>query len=201
MSARVRQRVAPRRALIAACILAILAATLLAGRFWWAHRGVPTLGGDFTLIAPDGRPWSLAEARGKAVLLEFGYTSCPDVCPTNLVQLAAVIEALGEAAGRVQAVFVSVDPRRDPPEQMGAYTAYFSPHILGLTGTQEQILEVSRRYGAFFAYQGDVEGGRYSVQHSSSLYLIDPDGELADVVPVRLLSVEKVAARVRAVLE
>ena len=134
------------------------------------------------------------------MLLEFGYTHCPDVCPVNLAQMAEVLRALGPAAERVQALFVSVDPRRDTPEVVGRYTGYFSARILGLTGPPEALADLAGRYGAYFAYDGDTASDSYYVQHSSSLYLIDPEGELAEVVPARLLGASEIAAKVRQLL-
>ena len=140
-------------------------------------------GGDFTLRSPDG-PVALAEQRGKVVLLYFGYTFCPDVCPTSLVLVA---EALGkltpEEATQVRAYFISVDPERDTPEVLRAYAPFFHPSIVGLTGSPQEIAEVAGRYGVSYMRQKSRDGAPYAVDHSSYTYVIGPDGKLAGRLP------------------
>ena len=140
-------------------------------------------GGDFTLRGPDG-PVSLADQRGKVVLLYFGYTFCPDVCPTSLVLVAQALGALSpEERQNVRAYFISVDPERDTPEVMRAYAPFFHPAIIGLTGSPQEIAAVSRLYGARYMKQKSVDGAPYAVDHSSYTYVIGPDGKLAGRLP------------------
>ncbi len=141
-------------------------------------------GGDFTLQSHAG-PISLQDFRGKVVMLYFGYTKCPDVCPTSLAYMSTALNdlAVSELKG-VQAIFISVDPQRDTPELLKAYVEYFHPSYLGVTGSDEEIAEVSRRYGAKY-YQVEMEGSAfgYSVNHSAAVYLIDQDGTLRFIFP------------------
>ncbi len=140
-------------------------------------------GGDFTLQGPDG-PVSLADFRGKVVLIYFGYTWCPDICPTNLAMFSRVLDGLapGEVE-RVQPIFISVDPRRDNLARLKEYTEYFHPRLIGLTGSDGQVAEVAARYGvAYRAVNAETEEN-YAVDHSADSYLIDPQGELVQRFP------------------
>lgn len=140
----------------------------------------PPTGGDFRLHSASG-PVSLADLRGQAVLIYFGYTWCPDICPTNLAYIAAALRALTPAElARVQVLFVSVDPQRDDPQRLAQYAAYFHPQIRGLTGTPAEIAAVARLYGA--AYRRSDQSGSamgYLVDHSAFTYAVDPRGRLA----------------------
>ncbi len=141
-------------------------------------------GGDFTLRSADG-PVSLKDFRGKVVLLYFGYTKCPDVCPTSLSYLTQALNDLSaEELKRVQAIFVSVDPKRDTPEGLKEYVAYFHPNLVGVTGTEKEVAEVAALYGAQY-YEVELEGSAfgYSVNHSAVTYLITPDGTLRFIFP------------------
>ncbi len=140
-------------------------------------------GGNFTLMAQDG-PHSLSDFKGKLVLLYFGYTYCPDICPTDLGSLSMAYQRLSdEEKQRVQLLFVTVDPKRDTVERMAEYTQYFNANILGLTGTEEDIAAVTQLYGAvYFRPQHDnVEN--YTVDHSAFIYIIGPDGQLQTQLP------------------
>jgi protein SCO1/2 len=170
-----------------ALILFAVGALLLAER----HRGdlqaasAPSgIGGPFTLVDGDGRQVTDRDFRGKYLLVYFGYTSCPDVCPTTLNEVAAAMEKLGPKAARVQPLFITVDPERDTPDVMKRYAAAFSPRIVGLTGTPEEIASVSREYRVYYAAHrtGNAQGD-YTVDHSSILYLMGPDGRF--VAPIR----------------
>ena len=172
--------------------VAIVLALVIAGLalFWQpdvAERPLPRLpiveGGDFTLQSASG-PVSLKDYRGKLVLVYFGYTFCPDVCPTSLVFVA---EALGkltpEEMTGVRAYFISVDPERDSPEVLRAYAPFFHPAIVGLTGSPQEIAEVAGRYGVSYMRQKSRDGAPYAVDHSSYTYVIGPDGKLAGRLP------------------
>lgn len=141
-------------------------------------------GGDFTLSSSQGR-FSLDQLRGKLVLLYFGYTKCPDVCPTSLATLSQALNELSEDELKsVQAVFISVDPKRDSFAVLDEYASYFHPNLTGITGSKEEIDEVARRYGAKYEIvnlQGSDFG--YAVNHSAETYLITTEGKLRYVFP------------------
>jgi len=171
--------------------LVVLAIALgLAGAVWWAQQrntGHGTLrplaerpaGGDFTLQTADG-PISLRDLRGKVVLLYFGYTNCPDVCPASMAAGAQALTKLSpQERAKLRLLYVSVDPQRDTPAKLKEYTAYFHPDMLGATGTPEQIAALTRAYGAGFVRQAPRPDGSYVVDHSAQTYVIDPDGRLA----------------------
>lgn len=140
------------------------------------------LGGDFTLTDHNGQEFSLAQLRGKVVLLFFGYTSCPDVCPKELADLAMVFSRLGDEADKAQGLFVTVDPERDTQEVLKEYVSYFSSNIIGLSGAAEEIDIVTRQYHT--SYRLNKQQGKfYSVDHAANLYVIDPDGRLHTIVP------------------
>jgi len=135
-------------------------------------------GKRFDLIDHEGERRQLVDFRGKVVVLFFGFTHCPDVCPTTLAEFNAVFGQLGDASERVQVLFVTVDPERDTPEVLRSYVTAFNPAFLGLTGTPEQIADVA---GEFRIIYKKVEGsrpGNYSVDHSAGTYIFDPNGRL-----------------------
>lgn len=145
--------------------------------------GDTRLGGDFTLTSAQG-PVSLSDFRGKVSVLYIGYASCPDVCPTALAVLTQSLKQLdAEDREQVQGIFISVDPERDTPEKLAEYAAFFSPRIIGVTGSQDQIDQVVRQYGAFYrkVEMKDSAMG-YAVDHSSRLYLIDREGRLVQTL-------------------
>lgn len=172
-----------------AALLAILVVAL--ALFWHPEppeRPLPVAkvpeGGDFTLQSADG-PVRLADLRGKAVLVYFGYTFCPDICPTALTATAEGLRQLTPAeAAKVAVIFISVDPERDTPAHLKEYAAFFHPAIVGVTGSPETIAEVARRYGAFYAKQNAITaGGSYVVDHTSDTFLVAPDGKLVGRLP------------------
>ncbi len=149
-------------------------------------RPAQGVGGDFSLTDQHGRPFALHDLRGRVVLLSFGYTYCPDICPLTLSLSAQVIKALGERGRDVVPVFVSLDPKRDSPEVLAPYVRYFHPDMIGLTGSMEQLEKVAGQYQARFAFHGDRQGDRYTLDHSASLYVIDRSGALSAIVPYGL---------------
>ena len=141
------------------------------------------VGGPFTLVAADGTPFSSSRLKGKPFAMFFGFTHCPDVCPTTLARLAKLRRALGTGDDAFAIVFVSVDPERDTPAEMGRYAAQFGSPIVALTGSVAQINQVKRAYGI---YSGKVPqvGGGYSVDHSAAVFLMDRDGAfIATITP------------------
>jgi protein SCO1/2 len=151
-----------------------------------------SIGGPYTLMAPDGTTVTDETYRGKWLLVFFGYTSCPDICPTTLYEIAAAIEELGPDAAKLQPIFITVDPERDTPEVMGKYAGAFHPRIVGLTGSPQQIAAVAREYGAYSALHKTGAGAEgYSVDHSTYIYIMDPQGKF-----VRGLDVDTPTGRI-----
>ena len=138
------------RASVAHTLFCIIFAAALSICHPLARADTPvTVGGPFTLTAPDGTTVTDETYRGKWLLVFFGYTSCPDICPTTLSEIAAALELLGPDAAKLQPIFITVDPERDTPEVMGRYTGAFDPRIVGLTGSPQQIAAVAAQYGAY----------------------------------------------------
>lgn len=136
---------------------------------------------DFRLKDPVGNIRTLADFRGKVVVLFFGYVHCPDVCPTTLADLAQVMRLLGPQADRVQVLFVTVDPDRDTPALLAEYVPAFHPSFLGLYGTPQETAEVAKRFNIVYQKQPSASG--YNVDHSAGSYLIDPAGRVRLLAP------------------
>ena len=132
---------------------------------------------DFRLTDDHGKPVTGADYRGKVVLLYFGYTHCPDVCPLTLAHLHVVMQRLGGLADGARILFVSVDPTRDTPDVMHAYVNAFDPRAVGLSGAPRDIEELSKRYRSAFTREPDQGNGQYEVSHSSAIYIFDRDGK------------------------
>jgi protein SCO1/2 len=144
-------------------------------------------GKDFALTDHTGKARTLADFRGKAVVMFFGYTRCPDVCPTTLADLSQVMKALGPDADRVQVLFVTVDPERDTREVLGKYVGAFDPRFLGLSGDAGATQRAAREFKVYYEKRKTSDG--YSVDHSGQTYVIDPRGRLRLFVrPDRLAS-------------
>jgi len=158
------------------------------------------LGGDFTLTDQHGEAFSLAELRGRVVMLFFGYTSCPHVCPTSMAITAKVLESLGARADQAAVVFVSVDPKRDTPAVLGPYVERFHPEIVALTGAPDALERVEEQYKVNVRFENGGEGDRYMVDHTAHLFLIDRDGQVASIVPYGVPS-SQVLTRVEALLD
>lgn len=136
------------------------------------------LGGPFTLVDQAGRTVSDHDFRGRLMLLFFGYTHCPDVCPTDLQVMAEVLDKLGPRAPRVAAIFVTVDPERDTPEVMKAYVDLFDPRLIGLTGSDQQVAAIAKAYRVYYAKATPPGASTYLMDHSSFMYLMGADGSL-----------------------
>jgi protein SCO1/2 len=142
--------------------------------------GEALIGSEFALIDHTGKAVTNEDFPGRWQLVFFGFTYCPDVCPTTLATVSAVLEELGEDAEQVAPLFVTVDPERDTPPVMAEYLANFDPRIVGLTGSPEQIKEAAKAFRVYYAKvdKDDLPGG-YTMDHSAFLYLMDPDGNYA----------------------
>ncbi|AYH45201.1 SCO family protein [Azoarcus sp. DN11] len=169
------------RALIVAATLAV--ATLAAcssPNSTTAFRATDITGADYgkglALSDHHGTPRTLADFRGKVVTLFFGYTQCPDVCPTNLATMAEAMRQLGPDAARVQVLFVTVDPERDTQQLLAQYVPVFDPHFLGLRGDAAQTAAVAKEFRVFYQKSGDTSGNNYTVDHSTGTYVFDPTG-------------------------
>jgi protein SCO1/2 len=139
---------------------------------------------EIALIDQAGQPFSLEAYDGKAVVLYFGYTTCPDACPTTLSDYLAVKEMLGDRAEDVAFALVTIDPERDTPERLGEYLAFFDPDFVGLTGSAEEIAETARSYGVSYARVEYPESAtRYLMDHTTLTYVIDPQGRLRLTYP------------------
>jgi protein SCO1/2 len=145
--------------------------------------GLNGRGGDFTLSSPGG-PLSLSDLRGKVVLVFFGYTSCPDVCPLSLAKINACLSAMDpDEAERVRGLFITLDPQRDSVQALEKYTGYFHRNIVGLTDRAENIDAVARKYGVSYERTATPGAGLgYSISHPTDILIIDPDGALVGTV-------------------
>jgi cytochrome oxidase Cu insertion factor (SCO1/SenC/PrrC family) len=132
----------------------------------------------YLLVGPQGSAVTDEDFRGRFQLITFGYTACPDVCPTTLVELAEVLRLLGDGAARLQAIFITVDPARDTAQALATYTAFFDSRILGLGGTPELVQRAAANFKVRYAKVPSATGDEdfYAVDHSAGLYLVGPDG-------------------------
>jgi protein SCO1/2 len=135
-------------------------------------------GRDFHLIDHAGRPRALADFRGKAVLLFFGYTQCPDACPTAMAKIAQAVDLLGGDGKRVQGLFVTLDPARDTAEVLDRYVPAFHPSFIGLHGSEGEVARVAADFKLFFARQAPDASGFYTVDHQAAVFAFDPEGRL-----------------------
>jgi protein SCO1/2 len=148
-----------------------------------AQIAVPPKGSNvhFMLTGADGTAVTEQTYRGKWLVIYFGYTSCPDICPTTMMELAQALQTLGPRAEEVQAVFISVDPQRDKPSLLAEYLKTFDPRLAGLTGTSAQISAAAKSFNVFYE-RHDTDDGNYTYDHSSYLYLVDPGGRLVEAL-------------------
>jgi protein SCO1/2 len=133
----------------------------------------------FALTGSDGTAVTEQTYRGKWLVIYFGYTFCPDICPTTMMELAQALQTLGPRAAGVQAVFISVDPQRDKPDLLAEYLKAFDSRFVGLTGSSTQISAAAKSFNVFYE-RHDTDDGNYTYDHSSYLYLVDPGGQLVD---------------------
>lgn len=156
-----------------------------------------SMGGPFTLVNQEGRTVTQADFGGGLLVAYFGFTFCPDVCPTELGAISAAMDLLPAAeAARVTPVLFTVDPERDTPEALKAYVTNFHPRMVGLTGTPEQVAETARRFRVYYAKVTRPEMSEYLMDHSSFIYLIGPDGRVRSLLRPQTTP-EDIAAAIR----
>jgi cytochrome oxidase Cu insertion factor (SCO1/SenC/PrrC family) len=146
----------------------------------WA-RG--PIGGPFALTDHNGRRRTDAEFRGKLLVIYFGYTYCPDICPADLTSISLALDRLGAAADAVQPVFITVDPERDTTARLAEYVTAFHPRLLGLTGAPGEIRKVATAYKTYYAKSADAVGADYAVDHTAFVYLVGRDGRYLGFLP------------------
>lgn len=172
--------------LIAACVIGLAflgAVAWKAGVFSNEGKGTALVGGPFQLVNQDGKPVDEKILKGKWTAVFFGFTYCPDVCPTTMQALGAAQAQLGPKADKLQVVFISVDPERDNPAQLKSYLSneVFPKGTIGLTGTPEQVAAAAKAYRVYYKKNG--EGDAYLVDHSTAAYLMNPKGQFDRVLP------------------
>jgi protein SCO1/2 len=166
----------------------LVAAAMVVGGILWheadqigglghtVETGTATIGGPFTLTDQDGKRRTQADLRGRFLLIYFGYSFCPDVCPTTLAEMGAALDRLGPKKDRVVPLFITIDPERDTPKALNAYLKSFGPNFVGLTGSLKEIEQVAREYHVYIKKR-PLPGGSYSMDHSGVIYLMAPDGK------------------------
>lgn len=156
-------------------------------------------GGDFVLQSAEGSV-DTQNLRGKVLLIFFGYSNCPDVCPAALAVGGQALNALSpEERDKVRMLMISVDPARDTPAKLKEYTSYFHPEMRGMTGTTDEIAEIAKRYGAGYIVRPPNPDGSYAVDHTSATFMVGPDGKLINVLSANT-TVDKVVAAIRKAL-
>ncbi|MEN3930244.1 SCO family protein [Microvirga sp. W0021] len=173
------------RKFLAVLAFAFIAIGLLSGAFYFlagnertSGSGSAAIGGPFTLTDVKGKPFSSESLKGKPYLVFFGFTHCPEVCPTTLFDLTQDMKELGPDADKLNIVFISVDPERDTPELIETYLSNFDERIIGLTGTPDQIAEIARSFKAFYR-KVPTSDGDYTVDHQVTIYMMDRQGRFA----------------------
>ncbi|HZH27784.1 MAG TPA: SCO family protein [Azospirillaceae bacterium] len=186
-----------KRRLLQVAFGSLLGLAIAFGVSWWmwGGRGIPSagqasrpatvgtaqVGGPFELVDHTGRTVTDRDYAGRILLVFFGYTFCPDICPTELQTFAEVMDRLGPQADRVQPLFVTIDPARDTPAHLAQYVELFHPRIVGLTGTEAQIAKVARAYRVYYAKGKGADTTDYLMDHSTAAYLMGPDGAFVTV--------------------
>lgn len=169
-----------RRRLLLLAPAGVLAVGFAGTAGWLLTRrdGPVPIGGPFELVDGDGRPVTDRNFRGKWMLVYFGFTHCPDACPLGLQNMAAARDLLGPAGDQVALVFITLDPERDTPEVMRDYASAFDTSVAALTGSPEQVAKVAKEYRVYYA-KAPMKDGGYSVDHTSIVYAMDPQGRFA----------------------
>src|SRR5690606_7887333 len=190
-----------RRSILFLSVAAALSGTLVAcGKKEVVFKGSDItgtkLGREMAMQDATNTTRTLDDYKGKVVVVFFGFTQCPDVCPTAMARLAQSMELLGDDAKNVQVLMVSVDPERDTPEVLGSYVKAFSPSFVGLTGTPQQLSQTAKSFKAYYAKSPGATPDQYSMDHASSFYILDKEGE-ARVLVSGNASAEDIAADLR----
>lgn len=182
----------------------LVAALLVAGLLWAlggpgknGDGGNTLIGGAFTLTDHTGKVVTEADFRGRYLIIYFGYTFCPEICPTELQDISEALDLLGKDADKITPIFISVDPERDTVQQMAEYVPLFHKSLVGLTGTPQQVAAVAKAYRVYYARQGD--GTSYEMDHSSIIYFMNPEGQYAAHFAYGV-DPERIASKIRAVL-
>ena len=164
--------------------------------FYGDHYPRPAF--DFSLTDHKNRPFSLSDHAGKAILLNFGFTNCPDICPTTLGMLGEVLDLVGDK--RAMALFITVDPERDTVSKLGSYIPFFHDRIVGLTGSQRQIKRINDSCGTIYSKEPETSEDDYLIIHSPAVYLIGPEGGMLLRYPKEKIHPEKIADDVKRLL-
>jgi len=167
-------------ALLTALLIGLSLAVFLTGRDGagqTASGGKALVGGPFELVTHEGKTVTEKDFRGDYLLIYFGFTYCPDVCPTELQIMSTALEELGAEAEKVQPLLITIDPERDTPEALAQYVGHFHPRLIGLTGTPERIAAAARAYRVYYAKVEDESLSDYTMDHSSIIYFMGPDGD------------------------
>lgn len=178
-------------AFLAGLMLCFAVLLMVVGRGAGPITGPSAVGGPFRLVDQDGRAVTEQDLKGRPTLVFFGFTHCPDVCPTTLFEVSEVLEKLGPDAEKVNAVFISVDPERDTPETLKAYLSSFNPRLKALSGDAEAIAKVAKAYRAYYR-KVPLDQGGYTMDHTALVYLMDKNG--AFVAPFSLKRTAEAAA-------
>ena len=182
MTARTSHIVLVLSAFVGGLVIFLAVFLYVTGQFG-SGPGPSAIGGPFKLIDQDGKPITDADMKGKPFLVFFGYTHCPDICPTALFELSEIMHAMGKDADRLSALFITVDPERDTPAVIKDYLSSFDPHLRGATGDAPAIEQVEKAYRVY-AKKVPTKNGDYSMDHSAVVYLMDKEGRF--VAPFNL---------------
>jgi protein SCO1/2 len=186
-----------------AWLIAALALALIALHGIYGRPKAPTpaaINGSFSLVDQDGKRVTQTSFRGKIELIYFGYTHCPDVCPTSLNIIAAALKSLGLQANEIEPIFITLDPERDTREVIGEYVSYFVPGMRGLTGTSEEIAKVTKEFGIYYSKAERAGSDQpYTIDHANRVFLMDRQGRLAKSFSGNL-TVDQIVDGLRSVL-
>ncbi len=172
--------------LVAAAVVAVVSWLALPRLLPYRPYGAEIPAGeaqDFTLVGQGGQTIRLSDFRGKLVALYYGYTFCPDVCPTTLAELGQAMKQLGAQADEVQVILVTVDPERDTPDRLAEYVSYFDPSFIGLSGTLDQVAAAAKAFDIYYLKHEGTAASGYLVDHTASLRLLDREGRLRLIWP------------------
>jgi protein SCO1 len=162
--------------------------------------GTALIGGPFTLVGAGGKTVTDRDFRGRYMLVYFGFTHCPDICPTELQIVAQALDQLGDKAKKVVPIFISVDPERDTPQVMADYVKSFGPNFVGLTGTPDQVAAAAKAYRVTYSkIENKDSPGNYSVDHSALVYVMDPEGHYVTNLPLGM-SADEVTEKLKKLL-